>query len=120
MKETISYGLDENSLTVWYGLDAVKEAIPRWELPARPVWENTRSWFKGLKIGLGQEAQGNNQSGRGRGSRGSWQPHNGRGRGGERYERNERNDRDDRNDRYKRYGGDAGYYSGISRPRDDS
>ena len=96
MKEAIAYGLDEKDLTVWYDLGAMREAIPLWEIPSTPVWENTKSWYKDLKLGLSQEAP--SQKGRGRGTRGSSQTNSGRGRAryDDRYDRYESHYSDDR------------------------
>ena len=37
-------------MTVWYDLEEVKKAIPMWIPPQKSVYENTKNWYKGLRM----------------------------------------------------------------------
>ena len=48
-REAVSYSVEEG-LTIWYDMDEIKQAIPLWKPHREDLYENTRYFFKGLKM----------------------------------------------------------------------
>ena len=56
IKEAFAYGDDEKNILVWYDLEEFKRHFSNWiePNPDKPPYENTRRFYKGLRIGSSQ------------------------------------------------------------------
>ena len=59
IKEAFAYGDDEKNILVWYDLEEFKRRFSNWiePNPDKPPYENTRRFFKGLRIEKNREEE---------------------------------------------------------------
>ena len=71
IQEAMAYGTEKRDQLVWYNLNEMLAALPKWVIPtiSRYQWENTENWYNGLYRRMDQERA--SQRGANRGSRGS-------------------------------------------------
>ena len=46
----VSHGQEETKLLVWYDIEDIKNAIPGWTEPIKPIYENTKKFYRGLRM----------------------------------------------------------------------
>ena len=49
IQEAMAYGTEKKYLLVWYDLDEVLAAFPKWVVPPTPKWENTGKWYNVIR-----------------------------------------------------------------------